>query len=338
CFTSSIGQSTCNALDFTCMCGDEAFLAVAQTCILEECSTLDALDVTRSVSQGCGLERRNRKTILLFPLIAEIPAAFCPWLRLFTNWRLAGKVALDDYLMTAAGSASLHSARTSGTSIQTRSSSASRYVPFIRHYTTHAHYRQLFYIDEPFYLVTLALTKVSVLCFYLRIFPTRTFRYTAYAAMAFIIIPTTICLFLQIFQCRPVHLIWDGWLSKEWEDNCLNINVLAYVAGSFSIAQDLMLIVLPMPWLVRLNIGLKTKLGVMLMFSLGVFVLATSCTRLVYILAFGHTQNPTWDYVDPLIWSGLEVAVSVIITCLPALRVLILHFIPSFRSTSHPSS
>jgi hypothetical protein len=156
--------------------------------------------------------------------------------------------------------------------------------------------------------------------------------------MAFIIIPTTICLFLQIFQCRPVHLIWDGWLSKEWEDNCLNINVLAYVAGSFSIAQDLMLIVLPMPWLVRLNIGLKTKLGVMLMFSLGVFVLATSCTRLVYILAFGHTQNPTWDYVDPLIWSGLEVAVSVIITCLPALRVLILHFIPSFRSTSHPSS
>ncbi|KAK0386610.1 hypothetical protein NLU13_6445 [Sarocladium strictum] len=197
---------------------------------------------------------------------------------------------------------------------------------------------KVFYIDEPFYLLTLCLTKISVLCFYLRIFPARAFRWTAYAAMAFVLIPTTIFLFLQIFQCQPIHLIWDGWLSKGWEDHCLDINTLAYVAGSFSIAQDLILIVLPMPWLLKLKIGLKTKLGVILMFSLGVFVLATSCTRLSYILAFGHTQNPTWDYVDPLIWTGLEVAVSVIVACLPALRVLILHFIPSFRTTDQSSS
>lgn len=156
--------------------------------------------------------------------------------------------------------------------------------------------------------------------------------------MALVILPTIIILFLQIFQCFPVHLIWEGWLTKEWEKNCLDLNLLAYVASSFSIAQEFILLLLPMPWLVQLRIGLRTKLGVMIMFSLGIFVLATSCARLSYILAFGFTQNPTWDYVDPVIWSGLEVAVSVIVACLPALRVLILHYIPSIRTTANSGS
>ncbi len=34
---------------------------------------------------------------------------------------------------------------------------------------------QLFYIDETFYLVVLTLTKVSILYFYLRVFPNRLF-------------------------------------------------------------------------------------------------------------------------------------------------------------------
>ena len=40
---------------------------------------------------------------MLFALIAEIPAAFCPWLRLWANWTLQDKLAADDYIMTVAG-------------------------------------------------------------------------------------------------------------------------------------------------------------------------------------------------------------------------------------------
>lgn len=152
--------------------------------------------------------------------------------------------------------------------------------------------------------------------------------------MALVVLPTIVLLILQILQCRPIHTIWDGWLTKEWEEKCLDIEILAYVAGAFSIAQDLVLIILPMPWLIKLKISTKMKIGVMFMFSLGIFVLATSCTRLFYIVSFGHTMNPTWDYVDPLIWSGLEVAVAIIVACCPAIRLLVLRYAPGLGSSN----
>ena len=191
----------------------------------------------------------------------------------------------------------------------------------------------MFYIDQTFYLICLCLTKVSVLFFYLRIFPTTAFRWAALANMSFVVISTVVLLFLQIFQCRPIHKTWTGWENEDWGEYCLDLNKLAYAAACLSIAQDALLILLPMPHLVRLNIGVKTKIGVILMFSLGLFILATSCTRLSYMLAFGHTVNPTWDYTDPVIWSGLEVAVSIIVACLPAMRVLVKHFAPGLAST-----
>jgi len=44
--------------------------------------------------------------------------------------------------------------------------------------------------------------------------------------------------------------------------------------------------------------------------------------RLWTILSFGDSVNPTWDYTNVVIWTGLEVAVSIIVTSLPAIRVL----------------
>jgi hypothetical protein len=55
------------------------------------------------MSDGCGLSKRDQRHKLLLPLIAEVPAAFCPWLRLYANWALQDKLAMDDYIMTFAG-------------------------------------------------------------------------------------------------------------------------------------------------------------------------------------------------------------------------------------------
>lgn len=65
--------------------------------------TTTTTDISRAVADSCGVPRRSRKDILMLAWIAEIPAFFCPWLRLYTNWKLQAQLALDDYLMTAAG-------------------------------------------------------------------------------------------------------------------------------------------------------------------------------------------------------------------------------------------
>ena len=167
-----------------------------------------------------------------------------------------------------------------------------------------------------------------MLSFYKRIFPNPAFQYLAKGTMAFVIISTALFAFLQIFQCRPIQFIWEGWKAPDQPHQCFQVNVLVYGAAAASILQDLVILVLPLPLLAKLNTGLKTKLGIILMFSLGIFVLITSILRLRYFVSFGDSANPTWDYTDPLLWSGLEVSVSIIVACLPAIRVLFQSLLP----------
>ncbi|KAI3393463.1 hypothetical protein diail_4226, partial [Diaporthe ilicicola] len=65
------------------------------------------------------------------------------------------------------------------------------------------------------------------------------------------------------------------------------------------------------------------RVDVGIMFSLGFFILLTSCIRLGSIVKFASTYNPSRDYTGPLIWSGLECGVSMIVTSLPAIRMLL---------------
>lgn len=156
--------------------------------------------------------------------------------------------------------------------------------------------------------------------------------------MAIVIISSTVLLFAQIFQCSPVHLMWTGWKLKNWEAQCMDIHKIATSAGSFNIALESVIILLPMPLLAKLKTSTRTKIGVFFMFSLGIFVIVTSCIRLRYLLQFGHTYNPTWDYADLIMWSGVEVGVSIMIACLPALRALLVHMVPKLMTSARSQS
>ena len=188
---------------------------------------------------------------------------------------------------------------------------------------------QFFYACETLYLIILTLTKISILCFYLRIFANRTFRVCSFVTMAWVVVSGVIFVFLQLFQCVPVQFIWEGWKKGSFGSyHCLDVNALAFTTATFSIAQDVVIIILPLPLLAKLDVSLRSKLGILFMFSLGIFVTITSSVRLWTILSFGDSVNPTWDYTNVLIWTGLEVAVSIIVTSLPAIRVLLSHCFP----------
>jgi hypothetical protein len=49
-------------------------------------------------------------------------------------------------------------------------------------------------------------------------------------------------------------------------------------------------------------------------------------------LVFGNSIDPSWDYVFVVIWTGLELAVAMIASCLPALRNLFIRLQPRWTS------
>ena len=122
------------------------------------------------------------------------------------------------------------------------------------------------YVDESLYLVILLLTKVSILVFYLRIFPGRQFRNITKAVLVFVILSGVTILFIQIFQCLPVAYNWDKSIPGA---RCVNINALTYTHAAMSITQDLIILILPVPELVSLKLERKQKIGLFLVFQVG---------------------------------------------------------------------
>lgn len=121
------------------------------------------------------------------------------------------------------------------------------------------------YIAENVYVVILGLVKVSILTFYLGVFPHTWFRRTTWGAIIFIGISTATLSFLTIFQCKPVAYFWN----KDLHGTCININALAYANSAMSIVQDILIVVLPIPVLIKLQLGRKKKLAVLFMFAVG---------------------------------------------------------------------
>jgi hypothetical protein len=204
----------------------------------------------------------------------------------------------------------------------------------------------LVYIAENIYVVSLGLTKLSILLFYLRIFQHQPwFRISVFTMISIIVLSTAIISLLTIFQCQPVQYFWNKDIRSG---SCLDENALAYVNSGMSIVQDIIIIVLPIPVVLKLNMDTKKKVGVAFMFAVGGLYVAfdsnsqnrlltcdsgciVSIIRLQSLLVFGTSIDPTWDYVPVTIWTGLELGAGIICSSLPALRTLAQKIFPNFH-------
>ncbi|KAK4189845.1 hypothetical protein QBC35DRAFT_122246 [Podospora australis] len=306
--------------DEACLCsGDVSYYTRVLACVQEHCIMEESIETARGAWEACGKPQRSRKKDLLAPLSIAVLGLLCMLIRMYSRWWSVSHFEVDDYVMMVVtvlyipfNAIGFNAAQDAfGVDIWTVDGSALEKA------------LKFFYITETFYLTIISLTKVSILCFYLRIFPNRPFRICTYTVMAWVVISGVVFVFCQIFQCVPISYIWEGWKKGAYGPfHCLDISGLGYTVAGFSIVQDMVILIMPLPLLLRMNIALRSRIAIIFMFSLGIFVLVTSCTRLWALSNFGDSVNPTWDYTNVMIWTGLEVGVSIIVTSLPAIQVL----------------
>lgn len=189
-----------------------------------------------------------------------------------------------------------------------------------------------YYFGEIFYVVALGVSKISILFFYLRVFPAKEFRTLIWIVMAFAVVYTIVFGIVTALQCWPVSHAWNQWDGLH-EGHCNNIHIQGYVAAAVNIALDTVVMVLPLKHLANLNMDLKKKMMVMAMFSVGIFVIFTSAIRLYSLVHFANSQNITWDYVEAGYWSLIEIYVSILCGCMPAHRFVFAKAWPKIKST-----
>jgi hypothetical protein len=124
------------------------------------------------------------------------------------------------------------------------------------------------YVWSTIYFVNIAVCKLAFLLFYLRVFPAPKVRSILWATVGFVGVYGTFFFFMNTFQCTPIRYYWQRW-QKEDNGKCLNASVIAWVNAAISITLDLWMICIPLYQLKGVNLDWKKKLGVGLMFCLG---------------------------------------------------------------------
>ncbi|PLB44215.1 plasma membrane Pth11-like protein [Aspergillus steynii IBT 23096] len=188
---------------------------------------------------------------------------------------------------------------------------------------------KFFWLFQIFYKLVLGLNKLSFLSFYLRIFPTRTFRLVCWVTIGFVISTTFSFVIATIFQCIPVRASW----YKDIPKTCVQNASFRWSWAGINTGLDIWVCLLPLPVLAQLQLDRTRKIGVMLVFCMGLFVCITSIIRMWAMVASTKTHDPTWGSFDALIWSAIEASTGIICACLPMLKHPIQKLLPGWFSS-----
>jgi hypothetical protein len=118
------------------------------------------------------------------------------------------------------------------------------------------------------YLLQIMLIKLTLLFFFLRIFPRPVIRQLLWATVAFNCFWGLTFMTTSIFSCQPISFYWTSW-DQSGSGKCVNINALTWANAAISIALDVWMLALPLYEVFRLQLTMRKKLSVTLMFVVG---------------------------------------------------------------------
>jgi hypothetical protein len=129
---------------------------------------------------------------------------------------------------------------------------------------------QWIYIAEVFYMTSEMFVQLSILAFYLRVFPDNT---SFVRRASWVMIPLVLSFgiansLVMIFQCTPIPYFWNSW-TGESSGKCANINLFSWIRASIEIVVDIAILSLPLPSIWKLQMGVRRRLQVLVMFALG---------------------------------------------------------------------
>ncbi|PWY75502.1 plasma membrane Pth11-like protein [Aspergillus heteromorphus CBS 117.55] len=182
-----------------------------------------------------------------------------------------------------------------------------------------------FWLFQILYKLVLCLNKLSFLAFYLRLFPTKKFRLICWITISLVLCSTFGFVIATIFQCIPVRASWIKSLPKH----CVNNSSFRWSWAGYNTIMDIWVCLMPLPVLAQLQLDRPRKVGVMLVFCMGLFVCVTSVIRMWAMVESTKTEDPTWGSFDALLWSAIEASTGIICACLPFLKHPIQRLLPS---------
>lgn len=190
---------------------------------------------------------------------------------------------------------------------------------------------KLLYATQILYHANLLFIKLTLLFQYYRlVYLIDEYKIPYMAIMAISVLWALISICLLAFSCAPVAAFWDKTIPNFTCNFATGL-----VASVGNIITDFVILILPIPVVLQLNMGTAQKVATLGIFAIGSFACVVSILRLV-LLPSG--QDVTYTAAITASWTLAELTAGLICPCLMTLRPLLRRVAPMLGLSCGPSS
>ncbi|KZZ97397.1 integral membrane protein [Moelleriella libera RCEF 2490] len=189
-------------------------------------------------------------------------------------------------------------------------------------------YSRVNFAGRPIYQLGISFFKIALLISYLRLLQGtdhKIYRMVVWGTMIAVFLAHLGCTLSLIFACTPVEKSWKPWVTGS----CLQPGPSFTGYAVVTIVSDVVVAILPIPVLLRLNVRLEKKLGLIGIFMLGLFT--TICSILRY-LQIDRIQYGDGNSTMLILWGVIEFNVGNMVSSLPFLAPVCMRKAKDYRS------
>ncbi|KAK2040251.1 hypothetical protein LZ31DRAFT_474877 [Colletotrichum somersetense] len=192
-------------------------------------------------------------------------------------------------------------------------------------------------IMELIYFIASGAVRLAILAFLPRLSKNRVYMWCIYGLSLIVVTVSLTGVFFMLTECSQIPDVFNYDASWRQCRDEREERLMVLSQSIIWIFVDCMLVALPL-WVVTsyLKMGVNA-IQILLVFSVGIFAVATGIARTVIILTTDFSDNTTYKMLPIATWTDAEVHVGLWVGCFPALQPLIRHasFMMGLRGQPH---
>lgn len=184
-------------------------------------------------------------------------------------------------------------------------------------------YLQQVLIGVEFWFGGILLVKASILVEWLRLFAPAQGR-TYFSTSCKILLAANILFYSAIIiglnlSCRPFPKIWD----KTLDGTCIDLRKIHLGAAVVDLLLDIAILVLPQRIIWKLRISKSKKVGVSMVFTIGILATVSAAFLFDAILKWNQSDDMTYHYSAVVLWAVAEMTGGILVFCAPVVPKLV---------------
>lgn len=125
---------------------------------------------------------------------------------------------------------------------------------------------KLTFVSPILYAVCTACSKMALALFYRRLSPQRWWKWSVYSVFFLVAGYNLAILLVVLFGCTPFRKSWDLTIL---EGSCVDRGAVYICTAALGILSDLILLIMPLPVILQLQMPQRQKAGLVVLFVIG---------------------------------------------------------------------